>query len=97
MPFPANTTRLETDRMEREVSKEEFKALYFKYARPDSGWTEDYWNAFYEKEAGKTYFFTAPDTPKAARMFVVEDRRVRRMVFLTEKAEESFFDRPGAK
>jgi len=33
---------------EKEVSKEEFKALYFKYATPYSGWTEDCWNKFFE-------------------------------------------------
>ena len=83
--------------MEREISKEEFKDLYFKYAEPESGWTEDYWNSFYEKEEGKTYFFTAPETPESTRLFIVEDSHVRRMVFLTEDAEESFFDMPEAE
>jgi len=80
---------------EEEITKEEFKDLYFKYATPDSGWTEDYWNHFYEKEEGKRYFFTKPETPESTRMFIVADGIKRRMVFLTEDAEESFFDFPG--
>ena len=36
--------------MEEEITKEKFKYYYFNYATPNSGWTEDYWNHFYEKE-----------------------------------------------
>lgn len=80
--------------MEREVSKLEFKNLYFKYATTNSGWTEDYWNQFYEKEEGKNYFFTPPTTPESTRMFIVSDAGIHRMIFLTDEAEESFFDFP---
>jgi len=73
---------------EKEVTKEEFKALYFKYATPHSGWTEDYWNQFYEKDEGKRYFFTKPQTPESTSMFIVDDNIKRRMVFLTEDALE---------
>ena len=41
---------------EQEITKEKFKELYFYYATPNSGWTEDYWNHFYENEEGKRYF-----------------------------------------
>lgn len=81
--------------MEEEITKEKFKAMYFKYATPNSGWTKDYWDHFYEKEEGKRYFFTEPATPESTRMFVVSDSAKHRMVFLTEEAEESFFDYPG--
>lgn len=79
---------------EKEVTKEEFKALYFKYATPDSGWTKDYWNEFFEKEKGKKYFFSKPE-PGATRMFIITTGVKRRMVFFSEDAEESFFDNPG--
>jgi hypothetical protein len=81
--------------MEEEVTKERFKDLYFKYAIINSGWTEDYWDQFYEKEEGKRYFFTKPESPDSTRMFIVSGLNKHRMIFLTEEAEESFFDYPG--
>lgn len=81
--------------MEEEVSKSKFKDLYFTYATPYSGWTSDYWDQFYEKEEGRKYYFTKPATPESTRMFIVSDTTKHRMVFLTEEAEESFFDYPG--
>lgn len=81
--------------MEEEVTKEKFKDLYFKYATLNSGWTEDYWNQFYEKKSGERYFFTKPETRESTRMFIVSEGVKHRMIFLTEDAEESFFDFPG--
>lgn len=78
--------------MEEEVSKGKFKVLYFEYAKPNIGWTSDYWNQFYENEEGNRYYFTKPATPESTRMFIVSDTRKHRMVFL---AEESFFDYHG--
>lgn len=81
--------------MEEEITKERFKELYSTYGTPTSGWTEDYWNHFYEHEEGKRYFFSKPETPESIRMFIISDGIKHRMVFLTEEAEESFFDFPG--
>jgi hypothetical protein len=81
--------------VENEVSKEEFKRLYFKHALPASGWTESYWNSFFEKEAGKKYFFSPPEASTNTQLFIVSDNNSRRMVFLTEDATESLFDHPG--
>ncbi len=83
------------EKAEEEVSKARFKSLYFKYATPHSGWTEDYWNEFYEQEEGKRYFFRKPETAESTRMFIVSDSTIRRIIFLTEEAEERFFDFPG--
>ncbi len=81
--------------MEEEISKERFKDLYSKHATPHSGWTEDYWNHFYENEEGKRYFYSKPETPESTRMFIISGDLKHRMIFLTEDAEESFFDFPG--
>ena len=81
--------------MEEEVTKAKFKALYFKYATPNSGWTEEYWNHFYEKKEGDRYFFSKPATPESTRMFIVSGDTTHQMIFLTEEAEESCFDFPG--
>jgi hypothetical protein len=80
---------------EEEVTKAAFKELYFQYATPHSGWTEDYWNRFYENEEGKKYYFSRPETPSSSKMFIITDSAKHCMVFLTEDAEESFFDFPG--
>jgi hypothetical protein len=76
---------------EQEITKEAFKEMYFKYATPDSGWTEDYWNTMFEAEEGKKYFFSTPEKPESNRMFIVTDTQKRSMVFLTENAEDLFF------
>lgn len=81
--------------MEEEITKAQFKDFYFKYATPHSGWTEAYWNQFYEQEEGKRYFFSPPATPQSTSMFIVSEGVKHRMIFLTEDAEESFFDFPG--
>jgi hypothetical protein len=79
---------------EQEISKSEFKQLYLRYNTPDSGWTKEYWNEFFEAEVGKKYFFRKPDTPGCTRMMIVSDKDVRRMIFLTDDAEERFFSFP---
>jgi hypothetical protein len=80
--------------VEAEVSKAKFREMYFQYATPNSGWTEDYWNKFYEKEEGKSWFFASPESPESTRMFIVSGGDRHRMFFLSEEAEESFFDFP---
>jgi hypothetical protein len=77
--------------MEREVTKQEFKKLYFKSASRKSGWTKEYWDQFYEGEKNKQYFFCEPDTSDHTRMFIVSGNTKHRMIFLTEDAEETFF------
>ncbi len=74
------------DSPESEVTKEQFKKYYFQYATPDSGWTADYWNKFYEHEQGKKYFFRRPETPECVSMTIVSDASQHRLVFLTEDA-----------
>jgi hypothetical protein len=81
--------------MEEEVTKEKFKDLYFKYATSNSGWTESYWNQFFENNEGERYFFVKPETPNSTSMFITSEGNKHRMIFLSEDAEESFFDFPG--
>jgi hypothetical protein len=77
--------------LEHEVSKSEFKTAYFRHSTPDSGWTEEYWNSFYEFEDGKRYYYAQPGSPHATRMFIISDAASHRMIFLMEDAEERFF------
>jgi hypothetical protein len=77
--------------MDVQVSKIEFKKLYFDYAQPNSGWTEDYWNQFFETEQDKSYFFEEPESPAKDRMMIVSGDNKHRMIFLTENSEDAFF------
>jgi hypothetical protein len=74
-----------------EISKQEFKTLYVRYGE-SQGWTEDYWNHFFENETGKRYFFTEPKEPNQTRMFIDSGADTRRIYLLSEEAEESFFE-----
>ncbi len=79
--------------MDREITKEEFKDLFFKHGVEGSGgWTPDYWDKFFEHEENARYFFTAPNTPDQVRMFISSGGGTHRIFFLSEEAEESFFN-----
>lgn len=78
--------------MEEEVSKEKFKELYFTHATANSGWTEEYWNLFYEKQEDQRFFFSKPASAQHTRMFIISEGSKHRLVFLTEEGEESLFD-----
>lgn len=80
---------------EKEINKDEFKKMYFKYGLSDNGHTQDYWDEFYEDGNDIKYLFTEPDSPEATRMFIVSGGNELRMFFMTEESEESFFDYPG--
>ncbi len=82
--------------MEREISKQEFKKLYLKYGQSQehTGWTQEYWDRFFENETDKRYFFTEPTAPDPTRMFIDFGSDTRRIFLLSEEAEESFFEFP---
>ncbi len=78
--------------MDREVTKREFKELFFQHGVAQSGWTEGYWDQFYEHECNARYFFTEPASPDQVRMFISSGQGTHRIFLLSEEAEESFFD-----
>ena len=79
------------------VSKARFKEVYFQYARPNDGWTKEYWEANLEPERVPPMRWSVelPPTPAHERMFIVSDFEVRehRLFFMTEEAEETHFGR----
>ena len=76
---------------EKEITKEKFKELFFKYNYCD----ESYWNTFFENEKDKKYFFTEPNEPNQNRMMIISGENDRRIILMSEESEESFFDYPG--
>ena len=84
----------------KEVTKEEFKEVYFRLGGGDSsGWTADYWQKFFEEEAepGWRFVVEAPRSPEHDRMWIVTDHEAKeyRLFFMTESSTEDFFNVPG--
>ena len=81
----------------KEVSKDEFKDMYFRYGRAADGWGPDYWDKFFEREGHvpMKYLIEEPESPEHSRMMIVSDYAVNeyRLFFFTEEAEERFFGR----
>jgi hypothetical protein len=81
--------------MEKEVSKAEFKKAYMQYRGDNDGWTDAYWQHFFENEEGKRYFLEPPESLRHTRLFITTSSDRRHMYFLTLQSEEDFFDYPG--
>jgi hypothetical protein len=79
----------------REVSKSEFRDMFFRYGSEAEGWGEAYWNRFFaeEKTPPMAYKVEPPASPLHTRMMIVSDygSREHRLFFLTEESEASFF------
>lgn len=83
------------DSKQKEVSKERFKEVYFKYGNEVSGWGVSYWNEFFENETDKTYYVCEPLGDKDTEMMISSDRNSHRLYFATEDAVEASYDYPG--
>ena len=84
----------------REVTKEEFKEIYFRLGGGKySGWTPGYWQKFFEDEIKPDWRFVVQDpaTPQHDQMWIVSDNGAKeyRLFFMTEDSTESVFDHPG--
>jgi hypothetical protein len=87
-------TRITDAEEEQEISKSVFKEIYFKHASTESGWTQPYWDNFFEDEVDKKYFVIQPRSHQENRMFIRSGAGEHCIYFLTEEAEESFFRFP---
>lgn len=82
----------------KEVTKEQFKEVYFRLGGGASGWGLDYWNKFFEHdESGRKYLVEEPKTPQHTEMMIVTDGDAHeyRLFFMTDESMEAFFDFPG--
>ena len=79
----------------KELTKMEFKKMYMNYRTDGDGWSDEYWDKFYEHQKAKKYFFTEPETPEHNRMFISGGGNSVHLFFMTLDSEESFFDYPG--
>ncbi len=81
----------------KEVSKQQFKEMFFKYGRDADGWGQAYWEKFFENErpVPMKYRIEEPASPEHNRMMIVSDFGAReyRLFLMTEESEETHFGR----
>ncbi len=77
---------------EKEITKAEFRLLYFQNATLNSGWTQEYWNMFFENK--EEQYFLLSDKKEDSRMFIRSENGKHTIFFMSEDAEESFFNFP---
>jgi hypothetical protein len=77
MPHPLGGTLRQGDANKmKEVTKEQFKEIYFRLGGgAATGWDLKYWNIFFkdEKIPGRKYLIEEPATPEHDRMMIVTD------------------------
>ena len=80
----------------KEITKQEFKKLFYKYATPESGWSRSAWRKSFGRDLGyeMKYKFEEPPSPAHDRLYIVTDSGARehRMFFMTDEADEAFYD-----
>ena len=86
------------DQAQKEVTKEEFKAIFIKYGKsqlPPMG--EGYWNQVYEPRLkdNMRYIVRLPKNSKEDNMMIVDGGNELRLFFMTDDRVEAFFDFPG--
>lgn len=83
----------------KEVTKEEFKAMYFKHGLAKDGWGHAYWEDFYEhpKRKGIKYLVKKPTNNLETRMMIVNDYSTNehRLFFVAPHHEEGLFNHSG--
>ena len=94
MSSDKNISRVRDTEEEQEICKSVFKEIYFKHASTDSGWTQSYWDNFFENEVDKKYYVIQPRSHQENRMFIRSGGGKHCIYFLTVESEESFFRFP---
>ena len=83
----------------REVTKSEFKAIYFDFGGGRDGCDDRYWNRFFEHDgrSDMKYRVEEPESPVHVRMMIVSDFGAHeyRLFFMTEEGEDDLFEFPG--
>lgn len=79
--------------MFRDLTREQFKAIFLEHATREQGWT---WAAFEPERPGMRYRYEPPESPAHTRLMIATDFGAQeyRLFFMTEEAEERFFEFP---
>ena len=82
----------------REVTRSEFKRIYFELGGGRDGWDEAYWKRFFEDDPrpGMRFMVEEPETAHATAMWIVSDFAVNeyRLFFRTQDESDSMLEFP---
>lgn len=78
----------------REISKDEFKKIYFKYGTESNGWSKSYWEQFFENKAVEKYEVTGDSEDDTLSMMISTGQDECRIILMDEDAIDRFFEIP---
>lgn len=80
------------------VTKEEFREIYFRLGGGRGGWTQSYWDKFFEPTPDRPmkYQIEEPASPEHNCMWIVSDYETNeyRLFFMTEENSDSALEFP---
>lgn len=83
-----------TNNIERKISKDEFKRIYFKYGNEYNGWSRSYWEQFFENQTGKSYSVTGDTEDDSLTMMISSGQDECRIILMEDEAIDRFFEIP---
>ena len=85
----------------REVTKREFKRIYFDLGGGRDGWDAEYWNKTFEKDPhpGMRFMVESPETKHDTVMWIVSDYGAKeyRLFFRTQEHSDDMLQFPSAE
>ena len=85
----------------REVTKDEFKRIYFTLGRGRGGWDAEYWKHTFDAAArpGMKFMVEDPVTPAHTAMWIVSDYAVNeyRLFFRTDDESDTMLEFPDTE
>ena len=81
----------------REVTKSEFKQIYFERGGGRDGWDAAYWKRFFEDDPrpGMKFMVEEPATARDSTMWIVSGANEYRLFFRTEEASDDMLVFPS--
>ena len=78
----------------REISKDEFKKIYFKYGTESNGWSKSYWKQFFENKIVEKYEVTGDPDDDNLSMMISTGKDECRIILIEDEAIDRFFETP---
>jgi hypothetical protein len=82
----------------KEITKSQFKKLFFKHLTPESGWSRGDWKSLARDRGFEMkYMVEEPASSEHTRLYIVSDygSREHRMFFMTLESDEALHEHPG--
>ncbi len=85
---------MSTKNSTREISKDEFKKIYFKYGTESNGWSKSYWEQFFENKIVEKYEVTGDPDDDNLSMMISTGQDECRIMLMKDEAIDRFFETP---